>query len=308
MTVIRPARTHEIPALTTVAGDDERNAATAAYLEKLLDVGCTRPEWCLVAEAADGTLRGNVVLWSPPGRDLPMDIVLFEPHDAALGAELLAAAGDLARSLGAEDQGHVLDQPAQAPQFQRDPQLRADLLSAAGFTLDRDGCRFKWGPDSAVPSQDQRLTWKSLADLGEEPFVDLLQDALSQTADAIFQAEVADHGLRAAAELNFQECLEYEHKPEWYEIGFTTDGSPAALVLAARNATFPVIALIGVASGHRGQGFATAAVARGTQTLAGEGATEVRGDCDAANIGMFKAFQRCGFDNFADRQMYARAL
>jgi RimJ/RimL family protein N-acetyltransferase len=308
VTVVRPARLGEIPALTTVAGDVERNDATAAYLTALLEADCTRPEWCLVAEAPDGRLVGSVVLWSPPGRDIPTDIVLFEPYDEPTAAALLDAAGDSARGLGAARQAHVLDQPAQAPQFQRDPQRRTESLRAAGFRLDRDGCRFKWSADAAaIAPDDPRLTWRSLADLGEEPFVELLADVLSQTDDAIFRAEVAEHGLHGAAELNFQDCLDFDHQPEWYEIGFA-DGRPAALSLPAKNGSYPIIALVGVASAHRGQGFANAVVARGTRILADDGATEIRGDCDAANIGMFKAFQRCGYVNFANRQMYSRAL
>jgi len=37
---------------------------------------------------------------------------------------------------------------------------------------------------------------------------------------------------------------------------------------------------------------ADAVVARGTTVLVAAGAGEIRGDCDASNIGMFKAFQR----------------
>jgi len=66
--------------------------------------------------------------------------------------------------------------------------------------------------------------------------------------------------------------------------------------------------MVGVATGHRGKGYATAVVARGTQILVAGGATEIRGDCDAANIAMFKAFQRCGYANFANRKMFRRPL
>ena len=80
MLTFRTACPGELPALTTYPDDDERNAATAAYLSGLLASGCTRPEWCLVAER-DGRLIGNVVLWTMPGRTVPMDIVLLEPGD-----------------------------------------------------------------------------------------------------------------------------------------------------------------------------------------------------------------------------------
>ncbi|MGY0231757.1 mycothiol acetyltransferase [Longispora urticae] len=302
--VIRAARPDELPALTTL-DDAERDAATADYLTTLLDRACTRPEWCLVAED-DGALVGNIVLWSPPGRAVPVDFVLFEPGTA--GPALLDAAATLARGLGATGQGHVLDSPAQAPQFQRDPELREALLADAGLHLERDGRRFQWRAETGLPALDPRLTWRSLAELGETPFVDLFEAVLSDTKDAIFLADIAEHGLRGAAELNFRDMLDMEHQPDWYEIGYDADGLPAALSLPARNPSFAVIGLVGVAPTHRGRGYSTDVVVRGLHVLAATGETEVRGDCDAANLGMFRSFVKAGFVNFADRKMFARKL
>ncbi|GLW27618.1 GNAT family N-acetyltransferase [Actinoplanes regularis] len=306
MLTLRPARPDELPALTTHP-DDERNAATAAYLSGLLESGCTRPEWCLIAER-DGRLIGNVVLWTIPGRTVPMDLVLLEPGDPDTGEALLAYAAEQARELGAQTQGHVLDSPAQAPQFQRDPQLREKLLTGAGFTVARDGCRFLWTAADPMPAQDERLRWRSLADLGETPFVELLADTFTDTKDSIFQAEIAEHGLRGAAERNVADMLEMDHHPGWYEIGYDATGTPVAISMPARTPTSAVIGLVAVARTGRGQGYATGVVARGTQVLRDAGATEIRGDCDAANISMFKAFQRAGYRNFANRKMFTRPL
>jgi predicted N-acetyltransferase YhbS len=305
--IVRPAQPDEIPALTSVADDNERNASTAAYLQLLLAKECTRPEWCLVAES-DAGLVGNVVLWSMPGRDMPMDVVLLDAPDDATGDALLAAAAAGARDLGATEQGHVLDTPAQPPQFQRDPEFREQLLARAGFSLIRDGRRFVWRDGTPLPPPDSRLTWRSLAELGPEPFIDVLADVFTDTADSIFRDEVAEHGVRGAATLNFNDMREMDHEPQWYEIGYDGDDRPVAVSLPARNAGSAVIGLVGVASAHRGHGYATAVVTRGAQILVANGATEIRGDCDAANVGMAKAFERAGFTNFADRKMFRRPL
>ena len=307
MLTIRTAHPDELPALTTRPDDDERNTATAAYLSGLLNNDCTRPEWCLVAER-DGRLTGNVVLWTIPGRTVPMDIVLLEPGDPDTGEALLAHAAALARELGAQTQGHVLDSPAQGPQFQRDPQLREKLLADAGFTLSRDGCRFLWTTGDPMPVQDERLHWRSLAELGETPFVDLLTDTFTDTEDSIFQAEITQHGLRGAAQRNVADMLEMDHQPGWYEIGYDAADTPVAISMPARTPTSAVIGLVAVASIGRGQGYATSVVARGTRVLVDAGSDEIRGDCDAGNIGMFKAFQRAGYRNFANRKMFTRPL
>lgn len=307
MLTIRLARPEELPALTAYPNDDERNAATAAYLAGLLERGCTRPDWCLVAER-DGALVGNVVLWTVPGRTVPVDFVLFEPGDDDTGAALLAKAADLARSLGAQTQGHVLDVPSQAPQFQRDPQQREKLLAEQGFTVARDGCRFLWQAGDPLPAQDERLHWRSLAELGEGPFVDLIADTFSDTKDSLLLAEVAEHGLRGAAERTFADMLEMDHEPTWFEIGYDQHDQAVAVSLPARTPSSAVIGLVAVAPAGRGHGYAAAVVARGTRILLDAGATEIRGDCDASNIAMFKAFQRAGYSNFANRKMFSRTL
>ncbi|MFG2291933.1 GNAT family N-acetyltransferase [Streptomyces sp. NPDC048603] len=312
MTVVRTARPGELPALVEHPGDPERNAATRAYLAGLLDDGCTRPEWCLVAEGPGGRPVGSAVLWTLPGQEVPLAVVLFEaPGDAPeTGVALLDAAVARAAGLGAGELEHVVDSPAQAPQFQRDPERRYEMLRRAGFRPVRDGRRFGIGVTeeilAALPEDDPRLTFRSLADLGPEPFVALLEDLLADTADARLAADVRQHGARRAAELLFEDTAGLKHEPEWWEIGFDTDGTPAVISLPAENPSVAVIGFVGVAPAHRGKGYATSVVVRGTRVLAANGATEIRGDCDAANRAMARAFARAGYRNFAARLEFGR--
>ncbi|MCT4357335.1 GNAT family N-acetyltransferase [Streptomyces sp. Je 1-79] len=325
MTFVRPARPDELPALVEHPADPERNAATRAYLAQLLDSGCTRPEWCLVAEDGDGRLTGSVALWTIPGHAVPLAVVLFEaPEDSPeTGSALLDAAAATARELGATELGHVVDSPAQAPQFQRNPERRGELLRASGYQVVRDGRRFslripgeagetgeagRADGAGALPADDPRLTFRTLAELGPEPFVAVLADLLADTADARLAADVRQHGARRAAELLFEETAELKHQPEWWELGYEADGTVAVISLPAENPSVPVIGFVGVAPAHRGKGYATSVVIRGTRVLVAAGATEIRGDCDAANVAMARAFERAGYVNFADRLEFARAL
>ncbi|MFF8840041.1 GNAT family N-acetyltransferase [Streptomyces sp. NPDC015130] len=313
MTFVRPARPDELPALVEHPDDPERNAATRAYLTQLLDSTCTRPEWCLVAEDGDGRLTGSVVLWTVPEHEVPLAFVLFEaPEDSPeTGAALLDAAAAAARELGATELEHVVDSPAQAPQYQRNPERRGELLRASGFGVIRDGRRFGLrtpGTPDGLPAEDPRLTFRSLAELGPEPFVAVLAELLADTADARLAADVQRHGARRAAELLFEETAELKHEPEWWELGYDADGTAAVISLPAENPSVPVIGFVGVAPAHRGKGYATSVVVRGTRVLTAAGATEIRGDCDAANVAMARAFERAGYVNFADRLEFARTL
>ncbi|MFB6614231.1 GNAT family N-acetyltransferase [Streptomyces sp. NPDC056367] len=310
MTSIRSARPHELPALIEYPDDPERNAATRAYLGGLLETKCTRPEWCLVAEDDGGRPMGSVVLWTLPGHEVPYAFVLFEvpAGRAEVGAALLDAAARTARELGAQELEHVVDSPAQAPQFQREPERRGELLRGSGFRVIRDGRRFGLHLPAELPADDPRLTFRSLANIGPGPFVDLLEALLAETADARLAADVRTHGARRAAEQLFEETAELAHEPGWWEIGYDADGTAAVISLPARNPSVHVIGFVGVAPAHRGKGYAVSAVVRGTRILAEHGAAEIRGDCDAANTAMAKAFTRAGYENFADRLEFSRAL
>jgi RimJ/RimL family protein N-acetyltransferase len=77
--------------------------------------------------------------------------------------------------------------------------------------------------------------------------------------------------------------------------------------MAARNPSSAVIAYVGVVPDQRGRGLAPELVRRGTERLLESGATEIRSDCDQDNVGMVKAFERAGYQQFARRRTFHRA-
>jgi hypothetical protein len=274
MTAIRTAHPEELPALVQLQGGaGDRDSGTRAYLSGLLERRCTRPEWCLVASGDGAGPVGSAVLWALPGHEVPEAVVLLEaPWDESeltMGRRLLEEATALARGAGAEELLHVVDSPPQAPQFQERQERRAELLGSCGFARVRDGRRFRLLPGSALPAEDPRLVFRDFTELGgREPFVGLLTELLVDTADAWLAADVERLGARGAAEELFDDAAALEHRPEWFEIGYTLDGEPAVVSLPALSPSAPVIGFVGVAPAHRGHGYATAAVARGTHVLA----------------------------------------
>lgn len=320
---VRPAEPAELPTLLALPDDPtgeavpdraERNDGTAAYLSGLLAKKCTRPDWCFLAGQDGAPPRGSVVLWSLPEQPAPDAVVLVEaPWDDAdegrsVALPLLEHACAEARARGADELLYVIDAPVQPPQYQYHPAARERVFADAGFALVRAGRRFRWLAGQEVPPEDPRLTFRGLPELGEEPFVALLTRLLADTADQWLAADVAEYGLRGAAEKLFADSRELEHDPAWYEIGFTGDGAPAAVSLPAVSPAFPVIGFVGVDPAHRGQGFSASVVARGTRILAAHGATEIRGDCDAGNAAMARGFERGGYVTFADRRELIRKL
>jgi ribosomal protein S18 acetylase RimI-like enzyme len=78
--------------------------------------------------------------------------------------------------------------------------------------------------------------------------------------------------------------------------------------MAARNPSTAVIGYVGVVPEQRGRGLAQQLVRRGMEVLLESGADEVRGDCDRNNVGMVKGFLRAGYEQFAGRRTYHRAI
>ncbi|MFC8797770.1 GNAT family N-acetyltransferase [Promicromonospora sp. NPDC057138] len=287
----------------------EKAASLRAYVDAQLEAGSIRPEWCFVAER-DGAQLGRAALYALPGADVPASIALLETswEDADAGPEVLRLVAARARDLGAAALEYALDTPPSAPRFQFHPAEQEAALRAAGFRLLRDGMRWRWTTDAPVPPQDDRLTFRPLPEIGRETFVDVLGRTMEGTADADLADGVAAHGLHGAGEWIFDLMAKFDHRDEWYEIGFAPDGSPAAVSMPARNPSEAVIGHVGVVPEHRRRGYATAVVARGVAVLAAAGATSVVGDCDAANTGIARAFAANGFDNFVNRREFGRSL
>lgn len=307
--MIRTARLDEIPSLYTTR-DDKRNAEAAAALTKLLQVGCVKPEWCFLAEG-DGRVTGSIALWTRPRHDTPTDFVLLDTdweRTPEIAQALLDHALAAARELGANALGHVVDTSFTEPQLQTHPEIRHDLLIRRGFNITRDGRRWEWRAGDGIPHPDDRLTWRGLPELGAEPFLTLLADLLTDTKDALLQADVDKLGLRGAAEELWQDSLDMEHEAAWYELGFAADGTAAVVSLPSRNPTTAVIGFVGVAPQHRGNGYSASVIARSTRILVAAGAELIRGDCDTANVAMARGFERGGYRNFVNRKEYSKKL
>jgi hypothetical protein len=142
-------RTHtvcavELDRFVEAGGATRHRQEVRQYVRSMFDAGCMRPDWCFVIEDGDGNL-GRVALWTLPGMDEPLDLVLLDVpcEDPSAGVRLLREVLERARLFGAQEIGHVLDAPPMKPQWQDSPDRRAWLLERAGFVLRRETSRFE---------------------------------------------------------------------------------------------------------------------------------------------------------------------
>jgi RimJ/RimL family protein N-acetyltransferase len=152
------------------------------------------------------------------------------------------------------------------------------------------------------------LVFRTLAEVGEDAFVAAMARTYEGTRDSWISASIEELGVLGAARADFHEYQGLEHLPEWWELAHTDEGPVAGVIMAARNPSTAVIGYVGVVPEQRGRGLATQLVRRGTERLLGSGADVIRGDCDRDNVAMVKAFRRAGYEQFARRRTYQRAV
>jgi ribosomal protein S18 acetylase RimI-like enzyme len=282
------------------------------YAESLLQQRCTKPDWCVLGLEA-GKPVARAALWSLPGQAVPTDIVLIDAdwsdEHLSAGQALLTHVHGLAGGLGADALSHHVDTPPGAPQYQENEDARIRLLVESGYEPLRDGLRWRYsGSSSQETSQGRPLVFRGLPEVGEDAIVDALASSYEGTLDSWITRSIEELGTLGAARADFLDYQSMDHLPEWWELAYTGDGALAGVIMAARNPSSAVIAYVGVVPEERGRGLAQQLVRRGTEQLLESGADEIRGDCDVDNVGMVKAFERAGYEQFARRRSYRRAI
>jgi ribosomal protein S18 acetylase RimI-like enzyme len=298
-------------AFLSVSEGSQYQGQLREYAESLLQGRFTKPDWCLLGLEA-GKPVARAALWALPGQAVPTDFVLIEADwsdkDLAAGQALMTQLHEVARGLGADALTHHVDSPPGAPQYQENEEARIRLLEESGYELLRDGLRWRYSGTSAREASPAReLAFRALPEVGEDAFVDALASTYQGTRDSWITRSIEEHGPHGAARADFLDYQGIEHLPEWWELAYTDERALAGVIMAARNPSSAVIAYVGVVPEQRGRGLAQQLVRRGTEQLLASGADEIRGDCDLDNIGMVKAFERAGYEQFARRRSYQRA-
>lgn len=309
----RPVNANELDLFIEAAPDNREEAGQ--YLESMFDAGAMRPEWCFVVEE-EGRPVGRVAFWTLPEMEYPFALVLLDlPWDGeylSVGGRLLGDALDEARELGAEELEHVLDEPPMQPQFQRHPEKRIALLEEAGFSLKRETDRFEFR-EGEHPAVSERLSFRTLEEVGEEAFVDAMRKVSEGTLDREILEERERLGPEKAARAFFEDAQRIKHDPSWWRLAYAPDGDLVGLVMPAEPPAFLTIFYVGVAPEMRGRGYVDELLAAGTATLRSartEDGNEkpLRADTDAANAPMAAAFGRAGWTRFAGRREYTTRL
>lgn len=312
MARVRPILADELQAFVAAATDPERVEPVGQYVRDLLAQGATRTDWCYLAER-EGRPVGRVALWTLPKHSRPLALVLldlpWQREDALeIGAALLEETSRAAFSLGAEELLHVVDSPAQWPQWQGHQERREAVLERQGFNLRRETFRFELGAADARPrsSGGQGLTFRSLNEAGDRAFLEAIERVSEGSLDRYTQAERARLGPAVEAEHTLEHLRAIDHDPAWWELACTSGGALVGLIMPCRAPSASTIGYVGIVPEMRGRGYGEALLVRGTDTLLAAGAAVIRADTDVGNAPMANAFRRAGYRELGRRREYLR--
>src|SRR5215210_2549749 len=306
---VRAVSTAELDLFVETAGFPDHHKQVEKYLDRMFAAGSMRPEWCFVAEEGNRPV-GRVAFWTLPGMEQPFALVLldvdWEGDYPSVGKRLLGSVLDEAHALGAKEIEHVVDDPPIRPQFQHHQEKRIQLLKDVGFSLRRETSRFEWHGTEAL-SEPGRLSFRTLEEVGEEPFV----EAMARVSEGTLDREIAEErqriGAREAAQEFFDDAKGVKHDPSWWQLAYAPDEEQVGLVMPAEPPGFLTIFYVGVVPEMRGRGYVDDLLAAGTATLLearNRDENPLIADTDIANGPMAAAFERAGWSRFAGRGEY----
>lgn len=313
MTLVRPIDVGELPTFISLASDRNQAADQAAYVERLIRIGSMHQAWCYLAERGAMTV-GRFAFWTLPKIAKPIAIVLLdvapEVEDRVeVAAALIRRATADALATDPPELGHVIDEPAQSPQWQAMPEERGAWLVAAGFAVVRTTSRWSYAGRSAQDGMTGRirpgLTFRSFEEVGEAAFLAALERVSADTADARIQADRARVGPAGEARETLDDLQSMEWQPDWWELAFDPDGDLVGLIMPTRAPSMTTIGYVGVVPEQRGRRYVDDLLARGTTTLRRAAPDlEIRADTDLSNGPMAAAFERAGYTRFATRREF----
>jgi RimJ/RimL family protein N-acetyltransferase len=298
---IRPIYREELEAFANFNERADLNEHFLAYLTEMLSLGYVRLEWCFVAEEA-GKFIGRIVYWSLQGIDKPMIVDILEvpwsENYIEVGTNLLEHS--LAQ-LHLQSIEYDLDSPSS--DF-TSLQKRIELFEHFGFTLKSETIRFEWKDTQTQIVPSNRLTFRSLEQVGEDAFIDAIIQVSSQTLDRSISKDQVKLGQEQEARERFKLFKAFNYQSAWWQLAYTNEESLVGLILPAENDGGAIIGYIGVVPEHRGKGYVNDLLNQGTLTLKSNDARRIRADTDSSNTPMIRAFKRAGYKQFASRRQY----
>ena len=273
------------------------------------------PEWCFVAEEG-----AQPIAWvgcrapdsCPQGEQKPETVIISALHlpwhdrFPEVGRPLLRESLSRLSETGA---GKVRYDFSTAWFFADEPQF-PDLFAAqrlqfalqAGMDLRQERINFAHRGPLAARTAASLLQFRSLAEVGEQAYIDAIERVTVGTLDRVLQQGRTTLGPRAHAERFFRDEVgifngdEPTYEQHLWNLAYTSEGALVGLIAPEKMwGTLGTIGYYGVVPEQRGHGCGSALLRQGTAALKAEGIAHVVTDTDSENLPSQQALRRVGY-------------
>jgi GNAT superfamily N-acetyltransferase len=213
-------------------------------------------------------------------------ITWADGHSDAARAVMVAAADD------AEGPVHVHTNATQ-----HDPvEPRLSLLGDCGFELFQEKEGLWWADDGGELPQPHSLVMRSMAELGREPFVALIESCMVGTLDRTDRLTIQRHGSTDWAAAFVEQHATAADEASWLMASIPGGEVVGFVGLVERDAAehLGTIALIGVTPSQRGRRYSDQLLYAAHHAARNRGFTAILSHTDAINLPMLNAFARVG--------------
>ncbi len=256
--------------------------------------GQSAPDRCFVAEQ-EGKPVGRVFFYNLESS--PRSLVMFGLHLnwetdwLTVGTDLLRQALAQMETKGTSSVGYAIYDIYQKP-----PELQRQVVEAAGFRLTQDKLRFVWKDQGCPVEVPDRLTFRTLAETGEDEYVTAVEKVTARTLDRELLREVAESGPTRAARDYVNTLKDLEFRSDRWLLAYLPDGRLCGLVVPQRSDDKEgCINYIGVVPELRGRGFGLDLLLKGTAVLQAAGWKKVVAEIDADNRPLAAHMERAGY-------------
>jgi len=285
---VRPFSPADLPLLDAAGGYARQYGKN---ITRWMTDGYVEAAGCYVFDNG-GALLGGVCFRDDTSEE--MDILDFAATEIAPDAHdwLAQALRQAAKPATRKVSYHLYDDTEQFGEIQR-------LFRRAGFYAAQEKLQYAYEkPEAPVcpdASRFDALRFKSIAETGEEMFVEMVERVTVGTLDKLMADDAARLGSRRAAQEFVDSLKEIDFNPSWWQLAYAGD-LPVGLILSQRfSESLGAINYIGAPPEHRGRGYGLALLAEGTRILVESGITRVIADIDIDNKPLAAALERLGY-------------
>jgi len=168
------------------------------------------------------------------------------------------------------------------------------LFCRAGFVVEQEKLRYVH-KGTAYQEYPHSLHFKSIAEVGEDQFIDMVERVTMGTLDGLMAEDVKRLGSRRAAKEYVNGLKGIDFNPNWWKLGYAGDTAIGLILPQRFSANLGCINYIGVLPEHRGKGYGLPLLAEGTRILVENGMTEIIADIDKTNQPLAAQLDRLGY-------------